>query len=154
MNPAVSSHVDEVRRTAVITTRFEHPVEVVWTLWSDAAKLARWWGPPGMPMTVDHHDLRAGGSVELTVDTPGGTIRGRWSIHAVAAPHALAFTFESDGLDPTEISVEITAASPSSTAMTVTARFASDAAMHHAVEIGFVAGVARSCAQAPSVLDA
>ena len=36
--------------------------------------------------------------------------------------------------------------------MTVTARFASDADLGHAIEIGFVDGVARACASAHTAL--
>ncbi|MHB1138202.1 MAG: SRPBCC domain-containing protein, partial [Microthrixaceae bacterium] len=67
MNPTVHSRVDPAARSVVITTEFDHPVATVWTLFSDPTKLARWWGPPGLPMTVDRHDLRPGGVVEVTV---------------------------------------------------------------------------------------
>ena len=75
-------------------------------------------------------------------------------IHEVAAPHTLTFTFTSDGLDPTEISVVIGAATDSSTTMAITAGFSSNETMHHALEIGFVDGVARSCTAAHEVIAA
>jgi uncharacterized protein YndB with AHSA1/START domain len=152
MSRAVNSRVDRAERTAVITTTFDHPVDAVWALFSDPTKLARWWGPPGMPMTVDRHDLRPGGSVEVTVSADGEVIRGRWAIHEVAAPHTLSFTFSSDGLDPTEIAVAIRAASDGSTTMTLTARFGSDADLRHAMDIGFVDGLVRSCNAALDVV--
>lgn len=152
MNPPVSSRVDTANRRAVITTSFDHPVDVVWTLFSDPTKLARWWGPPGTPMTIDHHDLRPGGSVEVTVSVDGEETRGRWAIHEVAAPHTLRFTFSSDGLDPTEITVAIGAAPDSSTTLTITAHFGSEASMRHALDIGFVDGVVRSCTRARDVV--
>lgn len=154
MTPAVNSHVDTAERTAVITTFFDRPVDVVWTLFSDPTKLARWWGPPGMPTAIDRHDLRPGGSVRLTVTTSDAEIRGRWSIHEVAAPHTLSFTFSSDGLSPTEITVHLEATTDSSTSMTITARFASDDTLRHALDIGFVDGIARSCATAHEVIAA
>jgi uncharacterized protein YndB with AHSA1/START domain len=152
MNPTVTSRVDTAERTAVITTSFDHPIDVVWTLFSDSTKLARWWGPPGMPMTIDRHDLRPGGAVELTVTTGDAVIRGRWSIHEVAAPHTLTFTFSSDGIGPTEITVHLGVASGTSTTMRLTARFASDDAMRHALDIGFLEGVGRSCSAAHEVI--
>ncbi len=154
MTPIVRSHVDHERRSAVITTEFEHPLDVVWTLFSDPTKLARWWGPPGMPMTVDRHDLRPGGTVHVTVATGSGSIRARWRIHAVDAPLHLAFTFDSDGLDPTEITVDISAASATTATMTITARFGSPSGLQHALDIGFDAGLARSCAAAHQVVAA
>lgn len=148
MTASVRSHVDTARRTAFVTTTFDHPVEVVWTLFSDPTKLARWWGPPGMPMVIDRHDLQPGGTVELTVSTPDAEIRGRWTIDEVAAPHRLGFTFASDGLSPTEIVIDLDAASEASTTMTITARFESDDTLRHAVDIGFVEGIVRSCTAA------
>jgi uncharacterized protein YndB with AHSA1/START domain len=151
MSPLVHSRVDTAGRAAVIMTEFDQPVAVVWTLFSDPSKLARWWGPPGMPMQIHHHDLQPGGSVELTVSTPGGEVRGRWTIHEVAAPHTLRFTFTSDGLDPTEITIELRGPAGTPTTMEITARFASDDAMRHALDIGFVEGVARACTTAHDV---
>jgi len=152
MTPTVLSHVDPVGRTAVITTEFDHPVELVWTLFSDPTKLARWWGPPGMPMTVDRHELRPGGTVVVTVTTDDGSIEGRWSVHTVDAPHRLTFAFESTGLEPTEITVDITARSNTSATMQITARFATDDRLQHALGIGFHEGLARSCAAAHEVI--
>lgn len=154
MTPAVSTRVDAAERTAVITTSFDHPVDVVWTLFSDPTKLARWWGPPGMPMVIDRHDLRPGGTVELAVSTGDGAIRGRWAIHDVIAPHTLRFTFSSDGLDSTDIAVDIRAAPDTLTTLTITARFTSDDTMRHALDIGFVDGVVRSCTAAHDVVPA
>lgn len=148
MSSKVRAVVDPDERTATITTRFEQPIDAVWTLWSDPAKLARWWGPPGVPMTVDHHDLVPGGHVDVTAHAAGTVIRGRWSIIAVDPPRSLRFRFTSDGLEPTEIDVSIEPASPATTTMTITARFASDADLGRAIEIGFVDGIARACESA------
>ncbi|WP_370326477.1 SRPBCC domain-containing protein [Euzebya sp.] len=145
------SRIDGAARAAVVVTEFDRPAEAVWSLFSDPLALARWWGPPGMPMAVEHHDLRPGGRVEITVQTPAGEVRGRWTVHEVVPPHLLRFTFTSDGLDVTEITVEISDAGGSRTAMEVTAHFTSEEAMRHAVHIGFVEGLARSCATAHDV---
>jgi uncharacterized protein YndB with AHSA1/START domain len=148
MTRFVHSRIDTDDRAAVITTSFDHPTDVVWGLFSDPAKLARWWGPPGLPMTVDHHDLRPGGAVLLTVSTGDAEIHGRWDIHEVDAPHRLRFTFSSDGLEPTEVTVRLDAESDRRTALRITARFSSDDLLRHALDIGFVDGVARAVATA------
>lgn len=152
MNEKVQTTVDPNARTATITTTFNRPIEAVWTLWSDPDKLARWWGPPGVPMTVDHHDLAPGGRIDVAAHVAGSVIRGRWSIIAVEPPRSLRFTFASDGLEPTEIDVRIEPVSQATTTMTVTARFASDSDLDDATEIGFVEGVARACESAHAVL--
>lgn len=152
MSSTVQATVDPDTRTATITTRFARPIEVVWTLWSDADKLARWWGPPGVPLTVDHHDLVPGGRIDVTAHVAGSVVRGRWRIMAVDPPRSLRFTFASDGLEPTEIHVRIDPVSQATTTMAITARFASDADLHRATEIGFVEGVARACESAHEAL--
>lgn len=45
----------------VLTRRFAAPRERVWRAWSDAAQLARWWGPAGRTLTVEALDFREGG---------------------------------------------------------------------------------------------
>lgn len=152
MTPPVHSAIDRHARTVTITTTFARPSAAVWALWSDPDELARWWGPPGLPMTVDHHDLRPGGRVEVAVQAGGSVVRGRWSIVDVDPPRSLRFTFASDGLDPTDIDVLIEPTSETSTTMTLTARFRSDEDLRHAVDIGFDAGLARSCGAAHAVV--
>lgn len=152
MSGEVEAVVDAAERRATITTTFEHPVATVWTLWSDPEKLARWWGPPGVALAVDHHDLRVGGRVEVRVDLGDTVIRGHWSILALDPPRSLRFTFASDGLDPTELDVRLDATSATTTTMTVSAGFRSDAELAHALELGFVDGLTRSCASAPDAL--
>lgn len=153
MSAEVQSVIDPDERTATLRTSFEQPIDVVWTLWSDPRKLARWWGPPGMPMTVDHHDLSPGGRVEVTVHLGDSVIRGRWTITSIDAPRSLGFTFESDGIGPTRIDVLIEPGSGTDTTMTLIARFATDADLRHAAEIGFADGLARSVASAQRTLS-
>lgn len=42
----------------------------VYTAFSDAAKLARWWGPKGFTNTIHEFELRAGGRWALTMHGP------------------------------------------------------------------------------------
>ena len=151
MSPQVTSHVDTAERTAVVTTEFDQPIAVVWTLWSDPAKLAQWWGPPGMPMIVHRHQLQPGDVTEFTVELPDGAIRGQWAIHTVDPPRALTFTFSSDGLEPTDIAVQLIETSATSTTLHMTLQFTSDEIMRHALDIGFIDGVARSVDAAHTV---
>lgn len=101
-----------------------------------------------MVTTIDHHDLRKGGAVHLSVATPTGTVHGRWVIHDVDPPSTLRFTFSSDGLEPTELTVHIATAPDATTTLTITASFTTDAALRHALDIDFPGGLARSCASA------
>jgi len=45
----------------VITRAFDAPREVVWKSWTQAERLAQWWGPKGCAIRVVKLDLRPGG---------------------------------------------------------------------------------------------
>lgn len=152
MSSKVQAVVDRHARSATITTDFDRSIEVVWTLWADPDRLAAWWGPPGVPTTVDRHDLVVGGRVEVTTHLPGSTVRGSWSILDLDPPRALRFSFSSDGLEPTEIAVRLDPTSSRSTTMSVVARFASDADLDRGLDIRFVDGIKRACASAHAVI--
>ena len=51
----------ELAAELVITRRFAAPRARVWNAWSDAAALARWWGPADRSLTVEDVDFREGG---------------------------------------------------------------------------------------------
>jgi uncharacterized protein YndB with AHSA1/START domain len=55
-----------------VTVNLDATVERTWQLWADPGQFERWWGPPGYPLTVVDHDLRAGGRVSFFMTAPGG----------------------------------------------------------------------------------
>jgi len=153
MNPLVRATTDPTRREACITTHFPCDPDEVWSLFSDPAKLTRWWGPPEVPMRLDRHDLRSGGRVELVVDFPSGEqINAQWSIIEADPPRRLHFRFSSDGIDPTTIEVTIGPSPDGKTAMTLIARFDSPEHYEHAVDIGFDRGLRNSVDNAHAVI--
>lgn len=150
----VTTRHDEDNRSAVIETSFDHDVDTVWTLWADPGRIARWWGPRGIPLTVDHHDLRPGGSVRVTAHVPDRQpIRATWEIVRVEPPSLLAFTLRGDGVEPADVAVSITRADARGTQMTVVIRFQSDGGYAHARALGVTDGIARAVASAHAVLQ-
>jgi uncharacterized protein YndB with AHSA1/START domain len=151
--PIVSRHRDVPGRRLTLVAHYAARPDAVWALWSTPGRLARWWGPAEMTMTVDAFDLRAGGAVRFHVVAPDGmTIAARFDVHDVAPPERLTFDFTSDGLERTRVDVAIEERAGGGSAMTITTTFTSDAAMDHALEIGFDAGLARCIGQADAVL--
>jgi uncharacterized protein YndB with AHSA1/START domain len=71
---------------------FDAPIEQVWQLWADPRQLERWWGPPGYPATVEHHDLTPGGEVTYFMTGPeGDKYHAWWRVTSVSPPKSLEF---------------------------------------------------------------
>jgi uncharacterized protein YndB with AHSA1/START domain len=58
--------------TMKVTVDLDATVERAWQLWADPRQFERWWGPPGYPVTVVDHDLRAGGRITFVMAGPEG----------------------------------------------------------------------------------
>jgi uncharacterized protein YndB with AHSA1/START domain len=143
--PVVSSSTDVTRRRIILVSELDAPPERVWDVWASPRRLERWWGPPGQPMTVEHHDLRGGGQVRFHVVAPDGTrTDARFEIVSTAPPHSLRFSFHTDALAPATVDVHIEQLPVERSRMTIRIEFPSDTAMRQAVDIGFDRGVGRS----------
>jgi uncharacterized protein YndB with AHSA1/START domain len=59
--------------TDVVTTRvINAPREIVFRAWTEAAHLARWWGPHGFTNTFQEFDPRPGGHWRFVMHGPDG----------------------------------------------------------------------------------
>ncbi|MEO8850729.1 MAG: hypothetical protein ABI360_03260 [Allobranchiibius sp.] len=59
----VQVDTDLEHRTLTITARFTAPVERVWAIYADPARLEKVWGPPTYPATSVAHSLTPGGQM-------------------------------------------------------------------------------------------
>lgn len=59
-------------REIVITRTVNAPRELVWSVWTDPAHLARWWGPNGFSITTHDFDFRKGGEWNFMMHGPDG----------------------------------------------------------------------------------
>jgi uncharacterized protein YndB with AHSA1/START domain len=76
--------------TITVRAELDATVEQVWQLWADPRQFEKWWGPPGYPVTVADHDLRAGGRITFTMAGPEGERHdSTWEVLAVDAPRHL-----------------------------------------------------------------
>ncbi len=55
-----------------ISRMFDAPLDVAWRAWTDAAHVARWWGPRGFSTRVEEHDFRTGGRWRYVMVGPDG----------------------------------------------------------------------------------
>lgn len=76
--------------TMTVTAHLDATVERAWQLWADPRQFELWWGPPGYPVTVIDHDLRAGGRITFSMaGAEGERHDSTWEVVAADPPHRL-----------------------------------------------------------------
>lgn len=75
-----------------ITRVFEAPCELVFKAWTEAERLAQWWGPKGMATSVQRLDLRPGGVLHYRIVLPDGqAVWGKFVFREITPPRRLVF---------------------------------------------------------------
>jgi uncharacterized protein YndB with AHSA1/START domain len=76
----------------VISREFEEPRDLVWKAWTEAERLAQWWGPKGFELKVCHLDFRPEGRFHYCMQGPNDyTMWGLFVYHEIAAPERMVF---------------------------------------------------------------
>jgi len=76
--------------TMTVTADLDATVERAWQLWADPRQFEKWWGPPGHPVTVVDHDLRAGGRIAFSMaGTEDERHESAWEVLAADPPRRL-----------------------------------------------------------------
>jgi uncharacterized protein YndB with AHSA1/START domain len=76
----------------VISRVFDAPRELVWQAWTEADRLARWWGPKGCPVTVKQLEVRPGGLFVYSMTLPNGDVWwGRFEYREIERPGRLVY---------------------------------------------------------------
>jgi uncharacterized protein YndB with AHSA1/START domain len=97
-------------REIVLTRVYDHPRELVFRAWTDAAHLGRWFGPDGYSCTTHEADIREGGRWRFDMIGPEGKIwPSRMVFLEVRAPERLVMDHGSDvDDDPNRFRVTVT----------------------------------------------
>ena len=80
-------------RVLVLEREYDAPRNLVFKVWTDAAHLARWWGPKGFEVLSWKADARPGGRFRFGMRSPEG--EEHWAhgfYREVVAPERLVFT--------------------------------------------------------------
>ena len=90
-------------REFVVTRVFDAPRDLVFRAWTEADRLARWFGPKGFTMLSTRLDLRPGGVFHYGMRSPDGKVMwGKWIFREVVAPERLvvvvSFSDEAGGV--------------------------------------------------------
>jgi chloride channel protein, CIC family len=94
--PVIFEPVDGAPQT-LLRRAFVAPRDALYRAWTDAATLARWWGPRAATVTTCDLDPVEGGGYRITVRDAAGvvsTVHG--SVHGLRAPEGLAMTVRLD----------------------------------------------------------
>jgi uncharacterized protein YndB with AHSA1/START domain len=87
-----SPHYGPEHRGLIITRTFDAPRELVFSAWSDANQLRRWWGPKGCSVGFCNMDLRPGGQLLYSLRMPDGQeLWGKFVYREVLPPERLVF---------------------------------------------------------------
>jgi len=74
-----------------ITRLFDAPRDLVWQAWTDADRLAQWWGPKGFKMLHSKLDFRVGGTYHYGMETPDGSeMWGKWVFTEIKEPDLIS----------------------------------------------------------------
>ncbi len=75
-----------------ITRRVNAPRELVWKAWTEAERLAQWWGPKGFALGVAKLDVHPGGTFLYSMTSAGGQeMWGKFVYREVAPPRMLVY---------------------------------------------------------------
>lgn len=85
--PVTSVTTDPEALTMTLTADFAAPVQRLWTAFTDAAQLNRFWGPPGWPATFEAFEMVVGGRARYAMTGPRGEVSaGGWEFTAIEEP--------------------------------------------------------------------
>jgi uncharacterized protein YndB with AHSA1/START domain len=87
----------------------DSPRERIFSALTDAAEVARWWGPHGYTMAEIDIDLRAGGGYRFTMQPPAGDrfhLAGEFL--EIEPPRRLVYTFRYQEPDPDDRQTVVT----------------------------------------------
>lgn len=94
MAATISAAAPPPDRTLVISRLFDAPRSLVFKAWTEAERVARWWGPQGFTTQYCQMDIREGGSFRLCMRSPEGTNHWKRGVYReIVAPERIIFTF-------------------------------------------------------------
>lgn len=65
--------MEKANRTLTIERTFNAPIDLVWSAWTSAEHIVKWWGPKGMQTKVEAHELKVGGRWKYVMQMPDGS---------------------------------------------------------------------------------
>lgn len=87
------------KQQILITRMFDAPRDLVFKVCTDPELVPQWWGPRYLSTTVDHMDVRPGGSWRFVHRDANGAEYGFHGVyHDIVPPERIVNTFEFEGM--------------------------------------------------------
>ena len=88
----IEEPTDSHQSDFVIRRVLDAPLELVWKAWTEAERLAQWWGPKGCAIEVIKLEFRVGGIFHYSMTLPDGNVMwGKFVYHEIIAPQHLVY---------------------------------------------------------------
>lgn len=72
---------------------FDAPRQLVFKMWTDQEKMARWWGPKGFTNPLCKLDVRPGGAIRIDMRGPDGSVHPMKGVFTkISTPELIEFT--------------------------------------------------------------
>jgi uncharacterized protein YndB with AHSA1/START domain len=153
--PLTSVTKDAVKLTLTVVGDYPVSQRRLWEAFADPRQLERFWGPPSMPATFTHHEMKVGGRAEYFLIGPKGERwSGSWKFTAVNPISSFEADDGDDNVDDKNMPSSMRFAfetTPTGSRMTVVTQFPSVEAMEH-VAAGMEEGLRAAMAQLDAVL--
>ena len=147
--------------TMTVTADLDASVERAWQLWADPRQFEQWWGPPGYPVTVVDHELRAGGRITFFMTGDEGERHdSTWEVITVDPPRRLELRDAdvdddgrpNDGNAITAMIITVDERDGGGAVMAIRTHFDSQEGMEEVLTIGFEEGMRTVFSQLEAVL--
>ena len=153
--PLTAVTKDAEKLTLTVVGDYPVPQQRLWDAFADPRQLERFWGPPTMPATFTHHDLKPGGRAEYFLTGPNGeTWSGSWLFTLVEPISSFEAQDGDDKAGDENMPSSMTFAfetTPTGSRMTCVTRFSSLAAMEQTIP-GMEEGLRAAMPQLDTVL--
>lgn len=100
---------DASERQMTLARDFNYPQDLIWRAYTAPEHFSKWFGPEGFTITLDHMDVREGGSTQFVMHGPDGTDYPNYMAYRVVQPVTrLEFDHGKSPNDPDSFDVKIT----------------------------------------------
>jgi uncharacterized protein YndB with AHSA1/START domain len=79
------------RKKFELSRTFNAPRELVWKAYSEAERMARWWGPAGSTIEIKKFEFTPGGVFHYYLESPHGPMWGRFVYDEIHPPEGVTF---------------------------------------------------------------
>ena len=139
-------------REAMLTQTFDAPRGRVFEAFTQPARLARWYGPPGMTLVVCEIALHVGGSWRLVLRAPDGREHGFTGVYRAIEPGRIVRTERYEAFGPELVATMTFDETDGRTAVSIALTYPSLADRDGHLASGVVDGMTASFARLDALL--